>query len=115
MNDEDNYKPEDDLRLGVKRTLYGYFIPRLLSSSWSWTAVVDSGHDCTAQDPLYPDYLSQDQSHKLFACYQNRLYYLVSAKGKGRGRQKWFETPNGIDKLTGNKYGGISVKDLIIG
>ncbi|KAK3395608.1 hypothetical protein B0T20DRAFT_359271 [Sordaria brevicollis] len=115
INDEDNYSTEHDLISGMRRTLYGYFIPAVLSSSWSWTAVVDSGHDCTAQDPLSPDYLTQDQSQKLVACYQNRLYYLVSAKGKRRGRKGGFETPNGIDKLTGGDYVYISVEELIVG
>lgn len=134
--DLENYDEDADTIRTLTRTFYGYFIPAIWSFSSSWTAVVYSGHDCKASDPLYPDYLSQNQSHKLFGCYQNKLYYLVAA-GKGKGyecdkyecpdcmetkalrdcHQNYFKTPDGVDYLYANQtaYGGITVQDLIIG
>ncbi|OJZ85163.1 hypothetical protein ASPFODRAFT_61841 [Aspergillus luchuensis CBS 106.47] len=111
----------------ISKAFFGFAIPSLWSVSGTAAFVVDSGHDCNAQNPL-SDYMTASTQESTYACYDNKLYYLVHPHGKWKGcsskdsgststcsDQTYFTAPPGLSSLGSGSWGNITVSDLIIG
>ncbi|PYH70942.1 chitinase [Aspergillus vadensis CBS 113365] len=111
----------------ISKAFFGFAIPSVWAVSGTAAFVVDSGYDCSAQNPL-TDYMTASTQESTYACYNNKLYYLVHPHGKWRGcsskdsgststcsDQTYFTAPPGLSSLGSGSWGNITVSELIIG
>lgn len=110
---------EEKLEANIAKAFFGYAIPTAWIFSKHYTFVIDSGYPCDTKDPL-GDYLDADTMHKTYGCYEDKLYYIASPKGKSSVcnpdcSDSFFTAPPGIESLDGKSFGGIKVQDLIQG
>lgn len=119
---------EPELENNIAKAFFAYAIPSAWTFSKHYAFVIDSGYDCSAQDPL-DDYLDADVMHATYGCVDNRLYYLAAPKGDSKTCHcvytknhcdkvcvnTHFEAPPGLESLDGKNFGGVSVQDLIQG
>lgn len=117
-SDDQNKTVEDS----TVRAFYGFAIPAIWKASGHHPFIIDTGRDCN--DKAKDD---DDKSLKS-ACYQNKLYKLADPDGKSHpctyecgfpGGCTCSDTPfsslKGVGELDGKSWGGVTVKDLIIG
>ncbi|WEW59000.1 hypothetical protein PRK78_004468 [Emydomyces testavorans] len=123
-----NYPPKDagDVLLAIAtKSFFAFAIPNIWHVSGTFPFIIDSGYDCSAQDPL-TKYLSVETMRATFGCVDNRLYYLASPKGDAQIDSEdanhvpikidnMFSAPPGINWLDGKSFGSITVADLIKG
>jgi hypothetical protein len=122
------------LQAGLANDIGKAFWAYAMTNVWPLTKVyafvVDSGYDCSAQDPM-TKYISTDNQHKSYGCYNNKLYYLVYPKedtsstcscGTDGGigchagcTDNLFSLPPGLDTLDGSRWNGVKVSDIIAG
>lgn len=119
---------EPELEKNIAKAFFAYAIRSAWTFSKHYAFVIDSGYDCSAQDPL-DDYLDADVMHATYGCVDNRLYYLAAPKGDSKTCHcvytknhcdkvcvnTHFEAPPGLESLDGTNFGGVSVQDLIQG
>ncbi|KAL2023348.1 hypothetical protein VTK56DRAFT_3086 [Thermocarpiscus australiensis] len=111
----------------VAKVFFAFAIPAIWSASGQAAFVIDSGFACGTIDPM-GGYLSPDTMHATWACWDGMLYYLAMPSGEGQTcdgggdgtavtcRDNQFSAPPGIDSLDGQSaFGGVTVKDLVIG
>ncbi|GKZ37253.1 hypothetical protein AbraIFM66950_008710 [Aspergillus brasiliensis] len=133
-NDETNTQIEGY----INKAFFGFAIPSVWAVSGTAAFVVDSGYPCSAQNPL-TDYMTASTQESTYACYNDKLYYLVHPDGKWRGcpdkdkntlktdcvdcgptstscdDQTYFTAPPGLSSLGSGAWGNITLSDLIIG
>ncbi|GAB1317946.1 hypothetical protein MFIFM68171_08156 [Madurella fahalii] len=126
------------MRSSALKTFYTLAIPATWTQPAVGAFVMDSGVSCDDGNPLAPElnaetgrFLSADTANATWACYNNKLYYLVHTGGEAQGCQSQcgdvgcipqphcknnrFSMPPGIDELGTAEYGYITVRDLIMG
>ncbi|KGQ05404.1 Killer toxin subunits alpha/beta [Beauveria bassiana D1-5] len=131
-DDGDAPKPGDDdyntpeLEASVSKAFFGYAIPALWSVSGAFPVVLDTGYACGKVDPI-KGYMTPDTMHKTYACVDNKMYYLGSAKGDAQYcykpavgcpdvcRDEKFTAPPGLDSLDKTSFGGVTLQDLVEG
>lgn len=116
------------LRGRISKAFFAYAIPTIWALSGTHPFIADSGYPCGTIDPLKA-YISIATMQATWACYQNKLYYLVAPTGKPQTctapnpngspshcDSNLFSAPPGLDSLDGKStFGGVTVSDLIIG
>lgn len=113
------------IQASISKAFFAFGIPSLWSVANTNAFVLDSGYDCGVVDPE-GKYLDKDTMHKTAGCYNGKLYYLVQVSGdyqtcstsQGGGTtctENKFSAPPGIDTLDGQRFGGVTVADLVTG
>lgn len=110
------------LQAEVVTAFWSYTIPVGWTLSGTHAFVLDSGFDCssTTGNPL-DKYLSDDTASATRSCYEDKLYYLVAAKGDAElcindgCADSFFQTPSGLGDLDGKAYGGLTLDTLVEG
>ncbi|KAM7189327.1 hypothetical protein V8F33_010106 [Rhypophila sp. PSN 637] len=124
-NDPDKNN-SDGVAWVLTRAFYAYAIPAIWAVSGIHAFVLDSGYPCGATDPMDQYIINTDTQHATWACFQDKLYYLVAPIGKSQDcleticSSNTFSTPPGLDLLLGSSLGSspfhdISVHDFIEG
>lgn len=126
------------MRSSARRTFYTFTIPATWTQPAVGAFVMDSGDSCDDSGPLgsnpsaaMAQFLSAETADATWACYNNKLYYLVSTGGQAQDCQSQcgdvgciplphcsnnrFSKPPGIDELGTPSYENIRVQDLIVG
>ena len=114
-----------DLQDSITKAFFAFAIPAIWGVAGTHAFILDSGYDCGVEDPE-GDYLSDDTMHETAGCYDGKLYYLVYPEGGDAydcsGQQETdvcpdgkFSAPPGIDALDGERFGGVTIADLIEG
>lgn len=112
----------------ISKVFFSYAIPTIWALSGTHPFIADSGYPCGTIDPLKA-YISTGTMSTTWACYQNKMYYLVAPKGKPQTctapnpggppshcDSNLFSAPPGLDSLDGKStFGGVTLSDLIIG
>ncbi|RAH64784.1 glycoside hydrolase family 18 protein [Aspergillus aculeatinus CBS 121060] len=121
----------------INKAFFGFAIPSVWAVSGTDAFVVDSGYNCSAQNPL-SDYMTAATQEATYSCYNDKLYYLVRADGKWSGcpaekklgkradcpdcgtsecgeDATYFTAPPGLSSVGGDAWGGITLDDLIKG
>jgi hypothetical protein len=108
------------LQASIAKAFFGYSIPAIWTVSGAYPFIIDSGYDCSADNPI-TQYMDPDTQRSTYACYNNKLYYLGSPSGnpqncfEGGCIDNTFSAPPGLSWLDGTSFGGIRLSDLIIG
>lgn len=120
--------PDDrDIQTYIKKAIYAWLIPNAwsLSNEGFHPFILDSGERCTGGNPL-PKYLSDETAEKTSVCYNEHVYYFVSASGKHRTcstgpggivicvANKFTALP-GMKALDDGTYGEVTKADLVAG
>ncbi|KFY45450.1 hypothetical protein V495_02964 [Pseudogymnoascus sp. VKM F-4514 (FW-929)] len=118
----------------AEKPIYAQLIPMAWShetndafSSPSGVFILDSGIACKADDAC-PDYLdahtTREASHDTCHCYKEKLYFLVQLTGPAEQHAAppnagifyyGFSKPQALDKLTGERWGGVTLAKFIEG
>lgn len=101
---------------------YGFAIPAVWQASGHHPFIIDTGRKCDDKDG------SKYTKDLKSACYEGRLYQLGDPDGKShpcsyncgipggcKCPDSSFSSPKGVGELDGKNWGGIDVKDIIIG
>ena len=108
------------LQASITKAFFGYSIPAIWTVSGNYPFIIDSGYDCSADNPI-TDYMTPETQQATYACHNNKLYYLATPTGDPQTCgddgciDNTFSAPPGISWLDGTSFGGIRVSDLIIG
>ncbi|EKV10555.1 glycoside hydrolase family 18 protein [Penicillium digitatum] len=118
----------------ISKAFFGFAIPSVWAVSGTAAFVVDSGYPCSAQNPL-TEYMTVATQEATYACYNDKLYYLVYPHGKWNGcadenivkndcagcdpaplcDPTYFSAPPGLSTLGSGSWGNITLSDLIEG
>jgi hypothetical protein len=122
-----------DLHTLVKRVFYSYTIPAIWTAAALSVFIMDSGFTCDHTDPVTPEYMDAETAHATQVCHNNKLYYLVRAtEGPGKECDQYicgdigcvpgwsctnrnFKAPPGVDKLGSERYGHVTLRELVVG
>lgn len=114
------------MRKNMAKSFFAYAVPAIWQAAGEHPFVVDSGYRCGTIDPL-KSYMDVETMRNTWACYEDKLYYLVLVKGEAQTKifdhdshqetivRNKFSAPAGVTSLGGELYGGVSVTDLITG
>ncbi|RAK80256.1 glycoside hydrolase [Aspergillus fijiensis CBS 313.89] len=92
----------------INKAFFGFAIPSVWAVSGADAFVVDSGYNCSAQNPL-SGYMTAATQEATYSCYNDKLYYLCGEDAT------YFTAPRGLSSLGGDAWGGITLDDLIKG
>ncbi|GCB21695.1 killer toxin subunits alpha/beta [Aspergillus awamori] len=134
-----DYKTDDETTAQIEgyinKAFFGFAIPSVWAVSGTAAFVIDSGYDCSAQNPL-TEYMTASTQESTYVCYNDKLYYLVHPHGKWQGcpdedsvktdcvdcgptstcsDQTYFTAPPGLSSLGSGSWGNITLSDLVIG
>ncbi|KAK4213191.1 hypothetical protein QBC37DRAFT_464275 [Rhypophila decipiens] len=123
--DDPDKNNSDGVTWFLTRAFYAYAIPAIWTVSGIHAFVLDSGYPCGTIDPM-GQYINTDTQHATWACFQDKLYYLVAPIGKSQDcleticPSKTSSAPPGLNLLLGSSLGSspfhdISVQDFIEG
>ncbi|PWY76008.1 glycoside hydrolase family 18 protein [Aspergillus sclerotioniger CBS 115572] len=121
----------------ISKAFFGFAIPSVWEVSGTAAFVLDSGYDCSAQNPL-TEYMTNATQEATYACYKDKLYYLVYPDGKWSGctdeeiakidcndcggststcgdDATYFTAPPGLSDLGPGLWGNITLAELIEG
>lgn len=112
----------------IKQAIYGMLNPQAwgMSNKGFHPLILDGGEDCGIK-ALSDDYLTDETAAATWVCYENHLYYLVSATGKynicnttpdgepGVCFDNRFSPLPGMDALEEGTFGNVNRTDLVIG
>ena len=134
-------KPDDEtnsqIESYISRAFFGFAIPEVWTVSGTAAFVVDSGYPCSAQNPL-TEYMTAATQEATYACYKDKLYYLVHPDGTWVGcpdediakidcvdcggststcgeDATYFTAPPGLSSLGSGPWDNITLSDLIVG
>ncbi|KAI1120979.1 hypothetical protein F5Y10DRAFT_289094 [Nemania abortiva] len=112
-----------ELQYAITNAFWSYIIPLGWTLSGTHGFILDSGFDCNTEGNPLDKYLLDSTQSSTRYCYpdNNKLYYLVAAKGDAElcvnegCANSYFQKPPGLDKLDGTAYGGLTLETLVAG
>ncbi|PYH94656.1 hypothetical protein BO71DRAFT_429757 [Aspergillus ellipticus CBS 707.79] len=106
---------DQDIAQIVEKAIFGLLIPLTwtLSPETHNAVVVDSESTCDKSNTL-SSYISSSVAKSGYVCYNNNIYYLVDVGGQLCRDPDVRKLP-GIGALDGSSWGGVTVKDLVVG
>jgi hypothetical protein len=115
--------PLTSVETKIESAMYAYLIPQAwsLSNEEVYPFIVDSGFDCAADNPL-SQYIDDEDAQTSWVCHENKLYYLMAAKGASRscgpenncGNLNFSPVPGLLD-MDGVKFGGVTKENIVLG
>lgn len=122
-----NTVSDPDIQKYLEGAIFGYLIPRAWSLGKTYPFVLDSGAPCGAINPV-DQHLPDDVAATTWTCVDDKLYYLLAPygdsfycnpSGDGQGVGPCYDgdysAPEGLDKLDGKAWGGVTKDDFIAG
>jgi hypothetical protein len=128
MGDWNIIKDDHEIQTCIEQAIYGMLIPKAwsMSNKGYHPLILDGGEDC-GNRALLDDYLTHETAAATSVCYEDHLYYLVSATGEyticnwtpdGEPDicfENRFSPLPGMEALEERTFGNVSRTDLVIG